>query len=288
MANIDKQATDDTGLSDEADTLTDEDSATSAFDDDDTSFEDVDDDTPTEEETKDEAATDSEEEPKEESDDSVDEADTDTEQVEEKAESKDDPAEEDTTKADAEAERKAHNDEMAKARIEAKRARDEAEAVKRQAKEDNIARYLEEAKHDEDLLRQREFEVKEYRLTEKAIELNEKTLQADVNRAVADIDLFRTGTPAVQERLLRALDTFENAHIVKTEDGRPKDINGDVYQYLQDEANSIKSLLGEGARQQVKQKSSQKARTTTTPVRTPAKPKVDADLAAFDEVANGW
>lgn len=281
---IETQTANDTGLSDAVDTLQDEDSLTEALQNEEISFDDDDSDD-SKETTTDEAATETEEATEEESDDDVEEADT--EEVE--AESKDEDAEvEDTATKDVEAERKAHNDEMAKARIGQRKAEQEAETVRKQAEDANIERYLQEAEHDDDLLKQRQLDVREFHLKEQAITLNTQTLRTQVDQAFNSIDLFKTGTPAVQERLLRALDQFEATSVVKDERGRPVEVKGDVYQYLQAEADSIRELLGDGARQQVKQKTQQKQRTMQTPVKTPIKPKVDDDMAAFDAVANGY
>lgn len=282
MADAIDQTTPTVGPVDEVDTNdVDESQAEQALDDD-TSWDDGIDDG-SEDETEDEAATESTDETDEESTEDVE----DTAEEEPEAEESTDEVTDDTTETEAEAERKRHNDEMAKARIEAKKARDEADAIRKAAEESKIEQYLKEAEHDEDELKSRQADVREYRLKEQQAELNARTLQTDVMRAATEIDLFKNGTEAVKNRLYRALDQFEAAHVVKDERGRPVEIKGDVYQYLQAEADSIKELLGDGARQQVKAKAKQNSKTMTPPVKTPSKPKVDPDLAAFDEVA-GW
>jgi hypothetical protein len=70
--------------------------------------------------------------------------------------------------------------------------------------------------------------------------------------------------------------------------GDPVNVKGDVYQYLQTEADSIQRLLNTGARTQTKAKAKAKDRTETLPTRAPKEPKVDPDLAAFDEEVSKW
>jgi hypothetical protein len=281
MANaVEPQVAEDTGLSDATDTSTD---GEESFDleDTDISWEDGEKTDDAEEEPEVEAATDTEEEAVAEPEAEVD--------TEEEAPEEAEPEVTDTKSEDtAEAERKRHNDEMAQARIAEREARREAEAVKKAAEEANIERFLKEAEDDAELYRERQAEVREYRLNEKAIEINTRALQTDVQRATAEIDLFRTGTPAVRERLLRTLDQFEANNVVKDAKGRPVEVRGDVYQTLLEEADSIRSLLGDGAKQQTQDKTTQKSRTLPTPSRTPQKPKVDSDLQAFLDEAKTW
>ena len=276
--STDTSVTEDTSVAEDTST-NEEDLDTEAVDleDDDTSFDDFDDDDT--EGTEEEAE--SEESAAEDEDNSEEESDVDDGEEADEAESSDEqqPSPEDI---------KRHNDEMAKARIAEREARREAEALRKQQEEANIEQYLREAADDADELRQRQHDVEQYRLKQERIDLNTEKLQTNLQRAVADIDLFKTGTEAVRNRLLRAVDQFEATNIAKDEQGRPVEIRGDIYQYLQDEANSIRELLGDGARQQVKEKSKQKARTMTKPGNAPKKAKVDPDLEAFDAEAASW
>jgi hypothetical protein len=189
---------------------------------------------------------------------------------------------------DPEAERKRHNDEMAKARIEARQAREEAEQVKKTAERSNIEQYLKEAADDEEELKARQNDVREYQLKEERIALNTERLENNALRAVNEIELFREGTPAVRNRLLMAIDQFEAMHVVKDQSGRPVEVTADVYQYLQQEANSIRELLGEGAKQQTSSKKNQQSRSLEAPVRAPRKEKSDPMLEGFDDEANRW
>lgn len=283
MADAIDQATDDTGLSDGADTSN---AGDDAFDleDTDISWEDGEKVDEPEAETEDEAATESEEEAESEQQDDVSTEEETSDEETETSEDTETPKAEDTTAE----ERKKHNAEMAAARVEAQRAKQEAETLRKQAEEDKLAQFLREAGDDEDELERRQTQVEKYRNQQERIDLNSARLETDIARAAADIDLFKTGTPAVKERLLRALDQFEANNVTKDERGRPVEIRGNVYQYLQDEADSIRSLLGDGAKQQTQAKTRQTKRTLQTPARTPRQPKVDPDLADFLSEAKSW
>jgi hypothetical protein len=224
-------------------------------------------------------------------DESVEEA-TDTEEAEEESTEEDDTEEPDETQDeseqqpaatdkpsdnDAEDKHKA-NQEAAKRRVAEREARDKAKTEAQQ-------KYLDEAEDNRDLAL-RQLQIDAYN---NKVENNTSKLTNGIDKALANIDLFTKGTPAVQNRLLRALDMFEQTNVVKDENGDPIEVKGDVYQYLQEEADSIKELLGDGARQQEKSKQNQKSRTLTTPVKAPVKPKKDPMLDGFDEeVAKGW
>lgn len=203
-----------------------------------------------EESDKDTAATESEDETEEES-----EADADKE------------SEEDTTPVDK----------QQKARI----AYQEREARRRAEKSQAQSEYLEGAEDDRDLaLRQLQIDAYNNR-----VEGNNNKLQNGIDKAVAAIDLFRNGSPEVKDELANSLDDFERMYVKRDQNGDPVEVVGDVYQYLQAKADSIKRLTGIGARQQQTNKANQKARTLTPPAKTPKKAAVDPDLAAFDEEA---
>jgi hypothetical protein len=243
-----------------------------------------------EEDSGSDSKDDVESEDTEDADDSEAESENDQE---ESADSEDDAKKEST---DLEAERKAHNDEMAKARIAERKAKDEAEAVRKKSEEATIERYLEDAGDDEIERERRELNVEQYRIREEKIVLNNDRIQSGIEKAVASIDLFRTGNPVVQEELASSLDSFEAQFIEKDKNGRPVSIKidpatgkpADVFQYLQRKADSIKKLTGIGARQQDKSKSNEKTRTLTPPVKAPKKAKTDPDLEGFDEEASRW
>ena len=259
----------------------------------DVSFEDVEDDDETDDseaETEDTEPTETEEESEE--DEQLEEVAT--EEVEE-------PAEEPTQ---SEADTKKHNAEMAARRIADKQAREQAKQAEQQ-------QYLEGYKEAYDVAidsgfteaqaemeAQRELAVRQLRVDayNNHVERNRNTLDSGIEKAVASIDLFREGTPEIKEELARRLEDFEAKFVRYDNTGEPVDIvvdprtgqKADVYQYLQNEANSIRKLINTGARNQVKAKTKAQARTQTLPTRAPKEPTVDPDLAAFDEEAAKW
>jgi hypothetical protein len=223
------------------------------------------------------------EEPEETSDEEQDESETEESQdepVEEEAETGEDtPPKESPDEA-----QKRYNDEMAKRRI----AEKELQKERQRNEQDNLKRYLAEAEDDEVLYAQRKNEIAQHLLQKERSELTYEKLQVGIDKAVAGIDLFRTGTPEIKEELAKSLDDFERMYVDKDEQGNFLKVNADVYQYLQSKADSISRIAGIGARQQSKQKASEKARTVTQPVRTPKPVKSDPELDGFDEEANRW
>jgi hypothetical protein len=226
---------------------------------DDTSFEDSSDDDDTEES----------EETKEGSEESTEE------ESEESAEDEDKEAKGDRT--DPEAERKRQNDEMAKKRIAEREAREKA---KREAQD----KYLGEAENNHDLaLRQLQVDAYNNRVL-----TNQNTLQNGLDKAVAHIDLFKTGTPEVKEALLEAVDEFEAFYVTKDRNGEPVEVKRDLFEFLQSKAESIRKLTGVGARTAKHDKDKTKSRTLTPPTRTPKQAKSDPDIDSFDEEAERW
>ena len=235
------------------------------------SFDDVEDTEETEETTEDEAATESEEETEEEPAEDVGEK-PESEDTEEPQDEK--TEEEDTT---SEAEQKRRNDEYARQRIAEREAREKAKQEQQDA-------YLQDAEDARDLaLRQLQVDAYNNR-----IEKNTNVLQNGIDKAVASIDLFRTGTPEVKEALAQSLDEFERMYVQKDANGDPVQVTGDVYEYLTNKANTFQTLMGLGARTEAKSKDKAKARTDPLPSRAPKEPKKDEDLDAFDEEANRW
>lgn len=241
--------------------------------DDDEAEDDATDETETEEETTD-------------TDDSADEAD-DAEEETTEVETDEDSEEETTTTLTAE-ELKRHNDEMAKARIAERDARQVAKKAESDAQEATIERYLRDAGDDDIELERRQNNVEGFRLNEERISINEERLQTGIERAVASIPLFRTGSKAVQEELAASMDDFERMYVEKDDNGRPKKVNADVVQYLQAKAASIERLQTDGAQKQDKSKKKQQSRTTTPPTRAPKKAKEDPAMAGFKEEADRY
>lgn len=214
----------------------------------------------------------------------------------------DDTEEDDDSKDDAkvedegtlsDAERKKLNDEMAKARIAEREAKKEAETLRKQRETETLQRYIEEAGDDEIEREKRENDVERFKIQQEKADVNEERLDTEVDRALKDIDLFQTGSTAAKKELISAIEDFENRFVKYDKGGRPIEIGIDpetgkrasLYQHLQNKAASIKEIQGDGARTQGKSKTNQRRRAITPPSRAPAKPKVDADIEAFDEEA---
>lgn len=206
-----------------------------------------------------------EEDPEEESMEESEETEAEAEETEEdtKEEAKE------TTSAD---EQKRLNNEAAQRRI-AERA--EKERLKQAAQD----KYLESAEDDKDLAL-KQLQIDAYN---NKVERNSDKLKTGIDRALADIDLFREGSPEVKEYLISKVDEFEKLYVAYSSTGDPVEVKADVYEYLQKEADTIRRLVDVGARKNAVDKQNQKAKTIPRPSKTPKEPKVDPDLAAFDE-----
>lgn len=238
------------------------------LEDDETSFEDQDDDETEEADDLGEAAL-------EDTEPAESEEESNEDETEDEAEAEPDVEEKEvnTTSEDV----KKHNAEMAARRIAEKQAREQAKLAQQQE-------YLQEAEDDKDLaLRQLQIEAYNNR-----VDRNRSVLDSGIEKAVASIELFRDGSPEVKEELARRLEDFEAKYVKYDSNGDPIQVKGDVYAYLTNEADSIRRILSSGARQQVKAKTKAKARTETLPSRAPKEPKIDPDLAAFDEEVAKW
>jgi len=201
------------------------------------------------------------------------------ESTDDSSEETDESSDEETTEADttSEVDVKKHNAEMAAKRIADKQAREQAKIEQQQ-------KYLEEAEDNKDLaLRQLQVDAYNNR-----VEKHKNNLENGIEKAVSSIDLFKSGSPEVKEVLAQRLEDFERLYVDYDSNGDPVNVKGDVYEYLTKEADSIRKILNTGARSQVKAKDKAKARTDTLPTRAPKEPKVDPDLAAFDEEVAKW
>ena len=176
---------------------------------------------------------------------------------------------------------KRYNAEMAKRRI----AEREAREAKDQLEKQNLQRYLDDAGDDELERARRELDVQAHSILKDKAQLNADKLESGIERAVATIDLFRTGTPEVKEELARRLEDFEEKHVEYDKNGRPIKVTADVTEYLQKEAASIQRILKAGARTQSQAKNNAKARTDTLPTRAPREAKIDPDVQDFED---GW
>lgn len=221
---------------------------------------------------EDDANTDSTDEAATESEDEVeDESDSDVQ--EEKSEEEDTTSDEDTRR---------RNDEFAKQRIAEREARAQREALLAQTKQEQQESYLQEAEDARDLaLRQLQIDAYNNR-----VETNASKLEIGIDRAVADIDIFRTGSDVEKEALARSLEDFERMYVRRDSNGDAVEVNGDVYQYLKAKSDEIRLLTGVGARTENKAKAKTKARTDVVPTRAPKEPRKDPYLAAFEEEAS--
>lgn len=256
----------DTGLSDATDTSTNEGSDPEAdlldieITDDDLAAEDD----AAETESTDEAATESEEEVEDES----------VEVVEEEK-----PKEEDTA---SEEEQRRRNDEFARQRIAEREAKAQQDAQQAEAKRIQQEEYLQNAEDDRDLAL-RQLQIDAYN---NKVSTNNTKLELGMDRAVASIDLFTSGSQVEKEALAASLEDFERMYIKRDSNGDAIEVQGDVYQYLQAKADEIRRLTSVGARTESKAKQQTKARTDIVPTKAPKTPRVDPYLAAFEEEAN--
>lgn len=219
-------------------------------------------------------------------DESEEETETETEEVEaeetneeEESEASDETKSEETNDSQMsdEEKQKQHNREMAEKRIQEKKAREAA--IKRQQDE-----YIAAAEDDTQLaLRQLQVDAYKTKVT-----TNESSLKTGFERAMVDFPILANTSPEIQAEVDAALDTFQGLYVTIDDWGNPSEVRGDLYQYLQNKAESIERLTKIGAKQESKAKGKTKANTLTPPSRTPKQPKVDPMLEGFDEEASRW
>ena len=277
------QTAEDTGLSEAVETLTNVDTPDTEVDIEDIvlSADDLTDNEETKEteETPDEeAATDSEEVEAEETTDSAE-----SQKPEETKESVEEEQPTESSDDKAEKAREAFKEREARRKAE-QTLKEEREAREKQ----DLERYLADAEDDADDFARREQAVGRYLLQKERAALNEERLQIGLDKAVADIDLFKTGSPEVKEALAVAVDDFERMFVRKDDNGNLLEVNGDIYKFLNDKAESIRKLTEVGKRQQAKSKENARARTETVPTKPPKEAKKDPYLDAFQEEANHW
>lgn len=221
-----------------------------------------------------------------ESNDDEEEADSDesSEDTESEADTEDEPSEDEaTSEEEAEPElsdedkQKQHNREMAERRIQEKQAREERIRAAQ-------AEYVAEAANSEDPLTAavRQLEVQTYNNT---VERNETLVKNEYQRAMNDFEVLRNPDPVVQQEINAAIDAFQAQYVQIDQFGNPVAVTGDLYATLQAKADSIEKLTGIRAQRQEQSKTKEKSKVLATPNRAPKQPKVDPDLAAFDEEA---
>lgn len=236
---------------------------------------------------------DTEEESTEETEESEPEEDVAEETQEEESQEQPEQEEEDTT-SEEQPEEKSEDKSDDKTQQEiAHEAFKRREAERRlreeqQSREDErLQNYLKDAEDDDNELAARQQEVRAYQLQKQQVELNQRSLDIGIRQAVADLGLNKMDE-ATKNYIARSLDKFEAMSVVKDKAGNPLEVKGDVYQYLKEEMDTIKSFRDIGAREQTKRKASEKKRTVAKPTRTPKEAKVDPDLEGFDEEADRW
>jgi len=216
-----------------------------------------------------------------ESEDAEDE-DTDTEpSTEEK--SKEDVTEEeaesteDTEESEVESEKdkqKAFNKEMAEKRIQEKQQRQRDLKASQE-------KYLTEAEDDQQLAL-RQLQIDAY---DNKVEANSNKLTNAYEKALNDFKILGDDSPEIKAEVDAALDAFQAMHVTIDAYGNPSEIRGDLYSYLQSKAESIEKLTGIRAKKQAEAKDKEKSKTFMPPSKAPQEPKVDPDLAAFDDEA---
>lgn len=172
---------------------------------------------------------------------------------------------------------KAFNKEMAEKRIQAKQQR---ELTLKQQQED----YLNKAEDNRDLAL-RQLQIDAYN---NKVEGNTNKLTNGYERAIKDFSILASGSPEIKAEVDQAIDAFQAMNVTMDSYGNPIQVRGDLYEYLQSKAQSIEQLTQMGARRQDTAKGKERSKTLTMPSRAPQKPKVDPDLAAFDEEAAKW
>lgn len=185
---------------------------------------------------------------------------------------------EEESKESEEDKQKAYNREMAERRIQ--------EKAQREAKirEDQQA-YIEEAVEDpiQEVVRQTQVDM--YNLK---VENNTSKLTNSYEKALKDFDILSSDDPVVKAEVDAAIDFFQAKHVVLDAYGNPRDISGDLYEFLKTKADSISKLTGIKVKNQEVSKGKEKSKTFTPPSRAPKETKKDDDFDAFDEEASKW
>lgn len=203
-----------------------------------------------------------------------DEPETNTESEAPAKEEEESDTEVEETPQQSDEDRRAYNKQMAEQRIHEKQQR-EATIRKEQQQ------YVTDSETDEQAAI-RQLQVEAYNTK---VEGLTNKLTNGYERAVKDFPILSDNTPEIQAEINDAIDAFQAKYVQIDSYGNPREIKADLYQYLQTKANSIERLTAIGARKQVDNKAKEQSKTFTPPVRTPKAPKIDPDLAAFNEEA---
>lgn len=159
--------------------------------------------------------------------------------------------------------------------------RQQEKAARVQSQKEQQQQYLEEAADAHDLaLRQLQIDAYDNKVSR-----NNDVLKTSYEKAVKDLDILSNTDPVIQARIDKALDAFQAQHVTIDAYGNPTQVGGDLYAFLQSEAEDLEKLTGLRATVQKQSKDKQKSKTLSAPGRAPKEPKVDPDIAAFDEEA---
>ncbi len=112
---------------------------------------------------------------------------------------------------------------------------------------------------------------------------NENTLKNSFDKAMNDIELFRSPTPAIAKALDKAIDSFQAKYVRVDSLGNPIQVDGDLYQYLTEEASIIQELTQLGARNEKTANAKQRVAVTPPPSSSPKEKKVDPLMAGINE-----
>lgn len=217
--------------------------------------------------------------------DSDDDEESDTESEPKEEDDEDEPAEESDEVEEPEEQlsdedkQKALNREYAERRLREKAEREAT--IKQQQQE-----YVAEADPDDPRdMAVRQLQIDAYN---NKVESNTNKLTNSYERAIKDFDILNSNSPEIRAELDAALDAFQAMNVTIDAYGNPTEVRGDLYEFLQTKADSIKNLTSIGARNQDKSKGKEKSKVLTTPNRAPKESKKDADIEAFDEEASKW
>lgn len=201
--------------------------------------------------------------------------DTEPEAVEEEPQEDVEESQDDSPSEDDK--QKAFNKEMAERRIQEKQKRD---ATLKEQQAEYLAAADPERPEDAAL---RQLQIDAY---DNKVEANSNKLTNQYEKAINDFPILAEKTPEIMAEVDAAIDAFQAMHVTLDAYGNPTEIRGDLYTYLQTKADSIERLTGIRSANQKTSKEKEKSKTFSPPSRAPKEPKVDPDLAAFDEEAN--
>lgn len=247
---------------------------------DDFKFEDTDEDDEPESEVEEETdQSDDAEDESEEADETEDSNESDESEEEPEIENKeeDTASDEQETEKDTSKTEKELAHEAFKLREEKRRLREQQEQRERQ----DLELYLQAAQNDESEFLKRQNEVAKHLLTkERSAVLQDKV---DVQLQRIKNDFLQGADDHTINFVGRQLDKFEQANMRRDQNGNLLGINGDVYQYIKEEMDSIGQFRSIGAREQKQSKVKEKSRTIPKPTRTPKEPQKDPWMTGWDE-----